>query len=320
MTPPATAGRTGGPPVLAEVDLDTAPESSPSHRRPLLAAATVVAVLTLVAAAALRSEVSGPPAPPAPAVTAWVSLRSVAPAADGTAATADLVVTVANHGSGDRTVSGLAVGGPRSAGAATTLEPPRTDTRGATSGTLPLVVPAAGIGLLAAREPLACTGKSGSGSDLDVRLTLDGGDVVTAVPVGALAGADGVCAAVRTATPDGAASPVDVVSARFSGRTAQLRVSGLPAGATVLGVGAGGWVVPLLDGATGTAGPATPRTLTLGRPVQSCEDTGSRGVVPVGLQLRVSDGGPPVTRYADVGPDLVRWLVDARAATCDGAG
>lgn len=319
MTPPAA--RTDVPPVLAEVDLDAAPETSPSRRRPLLAAATVVAVLTLVAAAALRSEVSGPPAPPAPAVTAWVALRAVAPPADGGAATADLVVTLANHGAADRTVSGLVVGGPRSGGAATTLEPPRTDTRGATSGPLPLLVPAAGSGLVAVREPLACTGKSpaaGSGADLDVRLTLDGGDVVTAVPVGALAAADGVCGAVRTATPDGAAAPVDVVSARFSGRTATLQVSGLPAGATVVGVGADGWVVPLLDGAT-AAGAATTRTLTLGRPAPGC-DAGSRGVVPVGLQLRVSDGGPPVTRYAGVGPDLARWLVGARAGACDGAG
>jgi len=298
------------PPVrhaaLAEVDLDAALPDAPAHRRrPLLAAAAVVAVGALVAAAALRSAITDPPLPARAAVTAWVALRAVVPAADGGEPAVDLVVTMANRGATDLTAGDLTVGGPR------------VGRGGSAAGVRHL--PAGGVATLTVRRPLACdtgplpAGRRDAGIDVAVRVTAT--DVVTALPVGRLGVADGACRTAARELPDGSAAPVRVERVTLGERGGLLRVAGLPPRARVFEVSADGTAVPVLGSRPAPTAPGTV-TLDLGLPASGCDEPGTRGVVPVGLQLRVEAEGGLTTRYAAVGPALSRWLLAAHAAAC----
>lgn len=299
-------------PALAEVDLDAAPEpAAPAPGRPVLAAAAVVAVLALVGAAAVRSALTSPPAPPRPAVTAWVALVAFTPGPDGGAPVADVTVTVANRGEEPLTVRGVQVTGRR-------VAPGSTD-----PGLLR--VPAAQTVEVPVRVPLACTAGAPGRRDagIDVRVGVAGGYSVLAVPLGALARADGACRAAQDDVPAGWARPLRVLDARFTAAAATIRLDGLPTGATVVGVYAAGTLLPVEQvaraprpGRVGQVGsPDGPLTLVLGPPEATCRDGADR--LPYGLELRLQVPGGLESWYADAGPALARWLLGARAA--DGA-
>ena len=321
--------------VVAEVDLDVEHPAPPPRRRPLVAGAVVAAVVGLVAASALRSAVTDPPAPTAPAVTAWAQVRSVGTTGGPDGGTAggtpdDVVVvmlTVANRGTTDRLVTTVDVSGARSAGAATAV-PARRDTGpgaeqdralpGTVLQPLPLTVPAGSTAVAALRLPLRCSGTAGTngtgtdpGLDLRVRLA-DATAPVAVVPVGVLADADGACAALRATRPTGADTPVTVRRSTFTATSVRLVVEGLPATARVVAVRADGVPVPLSDATGDAAGTGdAARTIVLAAPAPGCT-AGALGVVPTGLQLEVEDGGSRSTRYAAVGPALARWLLTTR--------
>lgn len=312
--------------VVAEVDLDVEHPAPPPRRRPLVAGAVVAALVGLVAASALRSAVTEPPAPTAPAVTAWAQVRTVEDG-DATGGGTDgralvVLLTVANRGTTDRLVTTVDVAGARSAGPGTQVAPRRGSGPGAEPdralpGTvlrpLPLTVPAGSTAVTALRLPLDCTGSApgaGAGLELGVRLA-DATTPVAAVLVGALAGPDGACAALAAGRPDGAGAPMSVAAAAFTASSARIVLEGLPATAAVTGVAADGVSVPLVRTEGPPDGAAGRRTLVLGPPSPGCT-AAARGVLPTGLQLEVDDGGTRTVRYAAVGPDLARWLLTAR--------
>ncbi len=316
MTAPAPPAPRPRPALAAEVDLDAGPDVVPPRRRPLLAGAAVAALLAAVGAAGVRSVVTGTPAPPRPAVTAWVELRSVV--ADDRVPAVDLVVTVVNRTTSDAELTDVAVSGPRAAPAT-----PAERVRDSPDVVRPL--PAGGSATVTVRRPLACsTGLSAGRRDagLDVRVRLGDADTLPALVVGRLAEADGACRAVAAAMPPGHDTRVTVTSASFTARTAQVRVAGLPGGAAVVEVLADGEPVPF-DDVRRTAGQAGDVVLDLAAASSSCAGAAgadpAAGPVPVGLQLRLDGSDVPATAYAEIGPDLSRWLLATRARRCPAA-
>jgi hypothetical protein len=291
--------------VLAEVDLDVALPDAPPRRRPLLAAAAVAALLALVAAAALRSALTDPPLPARAAVTAWVALRAVVPGAGGGPDRVDLVVTMANRGGTDLTASDLTIRGPRAG------------TGGTAGGVRHL--PAGGLATLVVRQQLACRpgplpgGRRDAGLDVTVRVTAT--DVVVALPVGRLGAADGACRTAAGELPEAYAAPVRVERAVLNDRGGVLRVAGLPADVRVVEASADGIPVPVLRTRADATTPGTV-TLDLAVPDARCDAPGTRGVVPVGLQLRAVANGGLTSHYAAIGPALARWLLAARTDAC----
>jgi hypothetical protein len=301
----------------AEVDQDAAPPAAAGpRRRPLLVAAAAVAVLALVGAAGVRSALGRPSGQGRPAVTSWVGLRAVVPGTGGSQPWADLFLSVANRSEQPLTLDGLTFDGPRVAGAG-----PATEVR---------QLPAGEVITLDVRRPLRCDASMPSGrrdAGIDVRVTVGGAGVVRALPVGRLAVPDGACRTRLADLPAGYDLPVTVTAATFSAESATLRLTGLPTGRDIVGVYADGWILAVLatlDDGAGSAGGGTAADagaggvtlLRLGAPSPSCTDPGTRGVVPVGLQLRLLGRGVLTTAYAGVGPALARWLMDGRLAAC----
>lgn len=294
MTPPS---------VLAEVDLDSAPEPAPPTRRsPLLAAAVVAAVLGLVGAAALRSALTEPPPPPRPAVTAWAAVVAFTPGPDGGDPVADVVVTVSNRDETDLTLSDVTFDGAR-------VAPGATDpgVRHLPSGTTVDVE---------SRVPLSCDGPQPAGmrdGGVTVRATVTGGHTVVAAPVGVLAVADGVCRTAVTQVPEGWSRPLEVESAVFAGDRGTLVLDGLPEGSTLVAL----YAPAILPVTRTVPDPDDPGRLTVdvSAPTVTCLD-GAAGI-PFGLQARLQTDDGLQTWYADVGPDLARWLLGLRAVDAE---
>jgi hypothetical protein len=287
------------PVVLAEVDLDSAPEPAPPARRsPLLAAAVVAAVLGLVGAAALRSALTEPPAPARPAVTAWASVVAFTAGPDGGEPVADVVLTVSNRDDGDLTLTDVAVDGPR-------VAPGTTD-----PGVRHL--PAGGTVDVEARVPLTCDGPQPPGlrdGGLVVRATVTGGHIVVAAPVGVLAVADGVCRTALTQVPEGWSRPLEVESAVFDRDRATLVLDGFPEGSNLVALYAPA-ILPVTRIVADADDPGR-FTVDVAAPSVTCQDGAER--IPFGLQARLQTPDGLQTWYADVGPDLAGWLLGLRA-------
>jgi hypothetical protein len=219
-------------------------------------------------------------------------------------------------------VAPLAPTGPRVGGPA-----PAVEARTVAAGELDTLV---------IRQPLACAGQDPAGGRRDAGLAVvvtvsparttsgaaggptSGALPVTALPVGRLATPDGACRAVATDLPASYLNAVGVESVALTPTSATLQVTGLPVAGHVVGVYADGWILPL-TGSQDVPGRPGAQTVRLDAATPSCDDDGVRGVVPVGLQLRLFGGGTMGTVYAPVGPSLARWLMDGRLAGCDGA-
>jgi hypothetical protein len=144
-----------------------------------------------------------------------------------------------------------------------------------------------------------------------------GGVTVTAVPGGRARLPWGLCQAGEQQFPQAYRSSATTRVVSMTDGSLTLALSDLPADARDLfAVQADGWFLPLLSRAPEVSGGAI--TLTLGAPQPQCHDTGTRAVLPTGLQLLyTSDDGSGVHEvYAPVGTSLAGWLLHARHRVC----
>jgi hypothetical protein len=295
------------PDWAADVDLDAAPAVPARRPETLVASCVAIALVMVLAAAALHSALTrGGPVDPARA-TAVYDLVDVVATPEPVAL---LAVTLLNSGNAAVTAEGIRVEGagliPTTTGVQRRVEPGAEQT----------------VELRAALDCRPDTARATPPAvSVRVRLAGDPGQgvtTVTAIGLGSSGQVGGLCAQAGQRLPSSAQPIVSVVSARFDGPSLHLTVAGAPAGASMITGRAAGWLLPTDPDASQDTVDADGRiTVTLEAPVPGCGDTTALDVVPSGVQLvLVPTEGGLITRYAQVGPSLARWLLDAYARAC----
>jgi hypothetical protein len=300
MAPPEDPGG------LIEIDLDQAVVTVPPAGRMFRAALFGLGMIGLIAGAGWRT-VAAPRPPAVPNhVTASVSLQSVLMSPRPSAV---LQIRLRNLGAVRQVAESVSVSGD---GVATT---------GARLG---LTLSPGDEAVATATVPLRCGPKLPGDAPVVAHLQLQeaGGGLpeprsdVSAVSLGRVAEADGLCAAADTDLPEGWRDPVQVTAWRVladGGLT--MSVTGLPSGvASILAVQADDWLLPWTGAPPAIrAGSAA---IQLEPPVPGCQDNGVRAVVPTGFQLVVASPDVTQTVYAPVGVGVAQWLSRAYVRAC----
>lgn len=295
-------------PTSGDLDLDRTPEEVPATDRTSWPAAVLVLVLATLGGAWLHAGSAGSVAEAPPRVSARVELDAVR-LAEHPVAVLHLVVT--SHDDATVYLASLRVDGAGLAGreqrVRRALTPGLVEDLRLTAkltcnpGTRP---PPLSLTLTVTRDPGPIPAGTRAGD-----LTL------SAVPGGVAQLPGGLCRAAEHQLPQAYRTPVTVRTMSISDDALTLAVSGLPA-AEVFSVQADGWLLPMPSGTVRATGAAT--TITVGPPEPRCEDTGTRGVLPTGLQLvfTTEDAGRIHEAYAPVGTALASWLLHARQRAC----
>jgi hypothetical protein len=306
-----------------DLDLDHAPPDPPRAGRPSWPAAVLVLVLAALGGAWSHAGLAGGAVTASPQVSAWVGLDAVQ-FTDHPVAVLHLVVT--SHDDVPVYLTSLRVGGaglvdqeqqlwrPLTPGLVEDLRLPADLACRPGTGTAPLH-----LALTATRDPppngMATTGTT-TGATTGTGTTGANGTTVTAVPGGVAQVPGGLCQAVQQQLPQAYQMSMTVRTVSISDDALALAVSGLPpTGTEIFSVQADGWLLPMSAGTVPVIGGAA--TLTLGPPEPRCDDTGTRDVLPTGLQLVFTGDTTGVHEaYAPVGRALASWLLHARQRVC----
>jgi hypothetical protein len=332
--PQPAPGTPSGPryPVETDTDLDLDGVPPPPTRanRPSWAAGLLVLVLAALAGAGVHAAVASGRVVGPPRVSAMVAVDAVR-LTDRPTATFHLVV--ASHDDADVVVTSLRLTGagilqqrqqlwrPLTPGL---VEDLRLDAPLTCSGTDPRTP--VQLTLTVTRPAPGSTGTPATPGSSTADATIE----VTAEPTGVARVPGGLCQAANQQLPQGYPTPAPARLTSINGTSLGLTLTDLPAEASELfAAQADGWFLPLLSsGPPGskasqglmpvTAGRAT---VLLGLPQPQCQDLGTRGLLPTGLQLLYIGASGVHEVYAEVGPALAAWLLEGRRRSCpDDAG